>query len=720
MRILFLIFIFSISVSSRADEGMWMPNLISTMNIDDMQSKGLYLSAEDIYSITKSSLKDAVVALSWGNCTGEIISKEGLLLTNHHCADDLIQFHSTTKKDYLKNGFWAMSKSEELPNENLTASILVRIENVTERVFSKINGSVTEDDRRKKIRAVANEISNEISDTSHYNSRLRSFYGGNEFYLFIYETFLDVRLVGAPPSSIGKFGGDTDNWMWPRHTGDFTLLRIYADTNNKPAKHSKENVPYKPKYHFKIQLDGVENNDFTIVYGFPGSTDRYLTSFGVSQALKLKNKTIIDIRSKKLEIMKEGMDKDRETYLKYATKYSSVSNYWKYYIGQNRGLRKLKVLEKKKNQEKNLKKWIHSGGDIKVEKYKNVLPSIENAYKKNEAILVSRTYLNEAIFRGPEILYFSYSMQREIKKAIESRNTNMLDELEKKAVNFYKNYDESIDEKMLSAMLEMYYYNVPEYQHPSIFKKIKNQPFSRSLDFDYFASQVFKKSIYSSQNKFSKFIKTPSLYKLSSDPSYQIIESIYSFYTNNISQTRKEVRDELSENNRLFISALKEMNSSNPLYSNANSTLRLSYGNVKDYIPSDAIHYDYYTTIAGIIEKEDSANEEFVVPEKLIDLYNDKNFGRYADSDGNLRVNFIDNNDITGGNSGSPVLNAYGELVGTAFDGNWEAMSGDIMYEQELQRCISVDIRYILFIIDKYAEAGYLIDEMTIAKTRKQ
>ena len=263
---------------------------------------------------------------------------------------------------------------------------------------------------------------------------------GNEFYLFIYETFLDVRLVGAPPSSIGKFGGDTDNWMWPRHTGDFTLLRIYADTNNKPAKYSKENVPYKPKYHFKIQLDGVENNDFTMVYGFPGSTDRYLTSFGVNQALKLKNKTIIDIRSKKLEIMKEGMDKNRETYLKYATKYSSVSNYWKYYIGQNRGLRKLKVLEKKKNQEKSLKKWIHSGGDIKVEKYKNVLPSIENAYKKNEAILVSRTYLNEAIFRGPEILYFSYSMQREIKKAIESRNTDMLEELEKRPVNFYKNH----------------------------------------------------------------------------------------------------------------------------------------------------------------------------------------------------------------------------------------------------------------------------------------
>jgi hypothetical protein len=702
---------------------MWLPHLLKSLNENDMQSKGLKITAEDIYNVNASSLKDAIVALNGGSCTAEMISSEGLMLTNHHCVDDLLQTHSTVKNNYLEDGFWAMSKSEELKNENLSATFLISIEDVTNLFQDSLSIELSETERNKKISEISKKIVSEKTDSTSYSARVRSFYGGNDFYLITYITYKDVRLVGAPPSSIGKFGGDTDNWMWPRHTGDFALLRIYMGEDGSPADYSVDNIPYKPKHHLPIQLGGVENEDFTMIMGYPGRTNRYLTSFGVKEALEITYPEIIDIRTKKLEIMKSGMNSSKEVKLQYAAKYSNIANYWKYYIGQSKGLKSMRVYDKKVEIENRLRSWIDSSSNPNIKKkYANTMQILEEAYENNTKIALNRTYLNEAIFQGPEILSFSYTMKNRINalpKDKEAKN-QALRKLKKLAKEFYKNYDAKVDEDMLSAMLEMYYYNVPKYQHSKIFKKIENQLFGiKKLDFKYYAKNLFNRSYFSSEEKCLRLLKNPSKLLVEKDPAYITISSIYNKYLEELYPIRKEVRDLQRKGNRLFISALREMDTIKKFYPDANSTMRVTYGNVGGYKPGEAMLYDYYTTINGVIEKEDPKNEEFVVPEKLKELYKSGDFGRYSDSDGNLRVNFISNNDITGGNSGSPVINAWGEIVGTAFDGNWEAMSGDIAFEKNIQRTISVDIRYILFVIDKYANASYLIDEMTLAPIRE-
>ena len=702
-----------------ADEGMWLPHLIGSMNFEEMQEKGLKLSSEDLYNINSSSLKDAIVSINGGGCTGEMISAEGLMLTNHHCAYDEIQYHSTVENDYLKNGFWAMSKGEELPNKNLTASFLVKIEDVTSKILSELSSDMTELERRTKVNELSREIIINATDSSHYEARVKSFYGGSEYYLFVYEVFKDVRLVGAPPSSIGKFGGDTDNWMWPRHTGDFALYRIYCSPSGKPAEYSIENIPYKPKHHLPIQLDGVENGDYTMIFGYPGSTDRYLTSFGIKQALDISNPTIVDIRSEKLAIMKAGMDDNPKTKIQYASKYARTSNYWKYYIGQSKGLRAMNVYQKKQEIEDKFTKWVESDTAV-FNKYSQTLDLIEDAYRTNKSIQTNRLYLNEAIFNGAEIMYWSFAMSRAISSLPEGdEKKTALREIKKEAIEFYKNYDTDIDKELFASMLEMYYYNVPKKQHAPVFKKIENQLFGfKKLDFDWYAKNVFKRSFFSNKEKFFKFLENPSFKKIERDPAYKTMMSIYNEYLKQISPTRSIVREELSEGRRLFISGLREMDTTKNYYPNANSTMRVTYGNIGDYIPAEAMHFDYYTTLDGVMLKEDPSNEEFIIPKKLKDLYDLGDYGEYADENGLLRVNFISNNDITGGNSGSPVINAWGEIVGTAFDGNWEAMSGDIAFEEGIQRTISVDIRYTLFIIDKFAGAKHLIDEMTIAPRR--
>ena len=718
-KILFITLIGIFSFSAIADEGMWLPQLLQSLNEEDMQTHGLQLTAADLYSINQSSLKDAIVSLG-GFCTAEMISNEGLMLTNHHCGFDAIQTHSSVTNDYLEDGFWAMSRDAELENQGLTATFLISIESVTERVlagFDTLNLSETE--RKVKIGEAIKEIVAETTEGNHFSARVKSFFGGNEYYLLVYETFKDVRLVGAPPSSIGKFGGDTDNWMWPRHTGDFSLFRIYMAADGTPAEYSKENIPYKPKHFLPISLNGVNNGDYTMIYGFPGRTDRYLTSYGVQEAIEQSGPTIVDIRSEKLAIMKEAMDKSSKTKIQYAAKYAQTSNYWKYFIGQSKGLKRMRVYDKKRKIEGTFRVWVASGDDKRQAKYGNALDLIEDAYFANRKINVPRTYLNEAVFQGAEILYFSFMMNNRfsaLPKEEKKEKRERLKDIKNTAKDFYKNYNADVDEKLLSAMLEMYYYNIPKSQHPEIFQKIEKQRFGlKKLDFDYYAKKVFKKSIFASRAKFYDFLNNSSAKKIAKDPAHKTIMSIYNFYLTNHFPKRKKIRADLEKGNRLFIAGLREMNPDKKYYPNANSTMRLTYGNVGDYQPGNAMQYDYYTTIDGIMEKEDPTNEEFIVPKKLKQLYKIGDYGKYGDEEGNLRINFISNNDITGGNSGSPVINAWGELVGTAFDGNWEAMSGDIAFENQVQRTISVDIRYIMFIIDKFAGATHLIDEITIA-----
>lgn len=701
--------------SVKADEGMWLPLLLQD-NEADMQALGLQLSAADLYDINNSSLKDAVVSLG-GFCTAEMISDQGLMLTNHHCAYDVIQTHSSVNDDYLSDGFWAMDKSEEIPNEGLTASFLVRMEDVSERVNAALD-TVADDQRSMVTRKLFAEIVAEATENTHYNARVKGFFGGNDFYLMVYETFTDVRLVGAPPSSIGKYGGDTDNWMWPRHTGDFALLRVYAGADGLPAEFSEDNVPMKPRHHFPISLEGVENGDFSMIMGFPGSTDRYLSSYGVKQAIDQKNPTIVTIRDRKLSIMKKHMDAKEKVRIQYAAKYAQTANYWKYFIGQTKGLKSMKVYEKKKAIEDQFTTWVNSD-EQRTEKYGQALTMLADGFYDNEKINVNRMYLNEAIFQGPEVFYFIYQVQDAIANLPEGPKERRLaiNDLKDMARDHFKNYNKDLDKDLFSGLLSLYEENVAKSQQADAFEKVRTHWYTKG-DWNKFAEYVYKTSPFVDRAKFFEFLQAPTMAKIEKDYAARMFNSIFDDYRANISPKRGAIRANLSTGERLFSAGLREMMPNKKFYPNANSTMRLTYGSVGDYAPGDAVHYDFVTTIDGLMAKEDPSNDEFIVPEKLQELYAAKDYGRYADENGDLVVNFISGNDITGGNSGSPVLNAYGELIGTAFDGNWEAMSGDIAFENDIQRTISVDVRYTMFIIDKFAGASHLIDEMTIAPNR--
>ena len=448
--IIFIVAAFFMSQPLLADEGMWLPHLLKLVNEEDMQAKGLKITAKDIYSVNQSSLKDAIVSLNGGSCTAEMISPEGLMLTNHHCAYDVIQTHSSVANDYIKDGFWAMSNSEELKNDNLSATFLISIENVTDRFTKALNDNMTETQRGKKISEISKTIVQEQADSTTHTARIKSFFGGNDFYLLVFETFQDVRLVGAPPSSIGNFGGDTDNWMWPRHTGDFSLLRVYTAPDGSPARYAIDNIPYKPKHHLPVQLDGVENEDFTMIMGYPGRTKRYLTSFGVKEALELTNSAIVNIRSKKLDIMKAGMNADEKVKIQYASKYAKTSNYWKYYIGQSKGLKRMNIYKKKLSIEDEFTSWIKRSDSLVQEKYTSVLGNIETAYLDNKRIAVNRIYLNEAIFQGSEIMSFAYTMQNRIKSLPKDKKEKAiaLKKLKKIAKEFYKDYNPEIDQEL--------------------------------------------------------------------------------------------------------------------------------------------------------------------------------------------------------------------------------------------------------------------------------
>ena len=715
MKKLFTFFgiILLLNFSLKADEGMWLLPLIQELNIEKMQQMGCELSAEEIYSVNNTSLKDAIVIFGRG-CTGEVISDKGLVLTNHHCGRGSIQQHSSPEHDYLKDGFWAMDMEEEIPTPGLKVTFLVRIEDVTEKINSVFIDNMTEIERQDAAKIKGGNLAYEAIIGTHYSAKIKNFFGGNKYYMLVYETFTDIRMVGAPPSSIGRFGADTDNWMWPRHTGDFSFFRIYADKDNKPADYSPDNVPYKPKHHLPVSLKGVEKDDFAMILGYPDGTDRYMTSMEVDELIKITNANKIYIRGIRQEILLEDMLANDTIRIKYTDKYAGSANYWKNSIGMNKALKKLKIIEKKRTNETKFSLWVNENPN-RNEKYGEALSLINNAVTSRREYLHARQYIKETMLKSMEIIDVAYDA-KDLYDALESKNTaeleSVITEFKGIAEKFYKNYNAPTDQKVVPVMLKIFTENVDKKFFPEIYNTIES---NYNNNYKQFVDKMFESSIFTDKNKLFEFLENPSKEILEKDLAYIAAKYINEKY-DELEENLVPINSDFDKGHRLYVGGILKMNEEKAIYPDANFTMRLTYGTVLDYYPMDAVHYNYITTLKGIMEKEDPDNWEFVVPEKLKELYNKKDYGQYALKNGEMPVAFLSTNDITGGNSGSPVINAKGELIGTAFDSNWEAMSGDIVFEPELQRCINVDIRYTLFIIDKFAGAKRLIDEMTIVK----
>ena len=711
-----ILFIFLISIGSviRADEGMWLLPMIGQLNIGKMTSLGLKLSANDIYSLNNASLKDAVVSFDDGGCTGEIVSSQGLLLTNHHCGYSNIQEHSSLEHNYLRDGFWAKTREEELPNPGLSVSFLIKIEDVTGQVLSGVKPGMTESERNDVIDRARLSIENAAAAGNGYRASVSSFYGGNYFYLLVYERYTDVRLVGAPPSSIGSFGDDTDNWEWPRHTCDFSMFRVYSGPDGKPAPFSKDNIPLNPKEWLKISIKDINEGDFTMVMGYPGRTQRYYTSWEVNELMKITNPNRIKIRGIKQEIWMKDMLADPKVNIQYASKYSGSSNYWKYSIGQNDQLANNNVIDKKRQIESRFNTWVNEDASRKSE-YGEALDLIRSSIEGRAEFQNAYQYLTECL-RGCEILDFANYTGRlteALKSGDQAKITDASMRLKNIAPELYKDYNPPTDQKTVKAMLRLYREDVPQKFHPGFYKNIIDRKFKG--DIDRFVDEMFKRSIFASEERFVAFLDNPKLKVLENDPVAITVKSVNEIRYS-LADELSKFENDLSEGRRLWIAGLRQMMPEKTLYPDANSTMRLSYGTIKDYDPRDAVTYKYYTTLDGVVDKYKPGDYEFDLPQRLLDLYKNKEFGKYASSKGYLPVNFLTTNDITGGNSGSPVLNSYGELIGLAFDGNWEAMSGDVFFEPEVQRTIAVDIRYVLWVIDVYAGAGNLIKEMSIAE----
>lgn len=705
----------------RADEGMWLLSLLKK-NTAEMQEKGFKLTAEDIYKVNESCLKDAIVGLgSEGRpfrhfCTGEIISDQGLFLTNHHCGFGAIQSHSTPEHDYLSDGFWAYSKKEELTNPGITASILVRMEDVTKDVLKGVKDDMSEEDRYKAIEEAATAIEKKAEEGTHLRANVKSMFNGNQYFVFIYEIYKDVRLVGAPPQSMGKFGGDTDNWMWPRHTADFSMFRIYTGADGKPASYSENNVPLKPKHHLPISIKGVEEGDFAMIMGFPGTTNRYLTSYGLEETMKITNKNRYDIRTVKLDIMMNDMLKDPKVRIQYASKHASSANYWKYSNEQNKALKKLNTMGHKKEIEKEFLEWANAKPK-RAAKYGEALNMIKKVYAERKDAAYQASYIGEALDRGAEAPGFASRAGKLLKllKA-ETQDAEAIEKaiaaLKASGKKFYKDYNAPTDQKLMAGLFAFYADHIAMENRPSIFETIEKE---YNNDFKKFAENVYANSVFATEAKFDKFLEAPEAEVLENDFLYKTGASIQEAYYK-IYKAAYNGSEDLNKGRRLFVDGLLQINKKKLMAPDANSTIRLTYGNVGGYEPRDGAYYYHYTTLKGVMEKEDPTSHEFQVPAKLKELYEAKDYGQYADKNGKLPTCFLTNNDITGGNSGSPVINGNGELIGTAFDGNSEAMSGDIDFEENLQRCINLDVRYTLFIIDKFAGAKNIIDELTIVK----
>lgn len=704
-------FVFVLNLSSKADEGMWLPSLIGKLNIQKMNSIGCKLTAEQIYSINQSSLKDAVVALDHGSCTAEIISADGLLLTNHHCGFGEIQAHSTVEHDYLRDGFWSTKHEDELANPGKTVTFLIRMEDVTDQVLKNVTDNMDDIARMAKVRETSSKIEKEAKGETDYETRVRSLFESNKYYLFVTQTFKDIRLVGTPPQSIGKFGGETDNWMWPRHTGDFSMFRVYCAPDGKPAEYSKNNVPFHPKYFLPISIKGVEKNDFAMVMGYPGSTTRYRTSNEIKYMMDVVNVVRIGVREAKQNIMSDYMATSEKARLQYSSKFARSSNYYKYSIGQNKGLAALNVISKKQAIEKDFLKWANETPERKV-KYGSALDSINSAFQSVDVKIASQ-YLREALFSGPEIFAFaagSSSLYEALKGGDKAKIDAAAKEFRASLADYFKDYDANTDMKITGALLKIYAAKVNSKYIPGFFEEIQRK---YKGNFNAYAQKMFEKTIFSDSTKMESFLNNPTKKVLDKDMAFIAMRSIFETM-NTISHDLGKTTSGLDRGRRLFVAGENEMNKDKAVYPDANSTMRLSYGTVGGYVARDAVYYDYFTTLKGYAEKGIPGDVDFDFPQRLVDLYNVKDFGQYGDKDGTLHTCFTTNNDITGGNSGSPVINGNGELIGIAFDGNWEAMSCDVAYEPELQKCINVDIRFVLWIIDKYAGAGQLVKEMKL------
>ena len=681
-----------VTLSAAADEGMWMLPYLQKMNSKDMKARGCKLSAEEIYSMNNSSLKDAIVIFG-GGCTGEIVSPDGLLFTNHHCGYGSIQSLSSVEHDYLKNGFWAMSRAEELPAPGLKVRFIRRIVDVTPDVLGAVPDIAGGGEREELVAGQVKAVSERLAgENPGMDVEIKSFFGGNQYFAFVIEVFRDVRLVGAPPTSIGKFGGDTDNWMWPRHTGDFSVFRVYAGPDNRPADYSLENRPYKAEKFLKISLGGYDEGDFAMIMGFPGSTQRYMTSYEIDRLLEVENPQRIFIRGERQAILKEDMAASAKVRIQYASKYAQSSNYWKNSIGMSRGLERLNVKAKKQAEEEAFQSWAEKN-TLPEEGYIEALPKIREAVTNITPIWASMQYIQEAFLSSVEL----------IRNAAQTLDKDRLEA-------FFGDYDAALDHEVARCMFRIARENMRPEDLPSIYADVIDKRFGG--DTDAYVDWLYETSAYTSLDK--ALTLTDETRK--QDPAYELAKSVIE-RNNALSQARREWTTLYNEGHRLYIAGLMRMQPDKAWYPDANFTIRLTYGQVLPYDPADAVTYKYYTTLDGVIAKEDPENPtEFTVEDKLKELYRTRDYGRYADADGHIRTCFLANLDITGGNSGSPVLDGRGRLIGLAFDGNWEAMSGDIAFEPELQRCIAVDIRYVLFIIDKYAGCSHIIDELDIVQ----
>lgn len=715
MRRGIFIFLFAISYSTLvAVEGKWLPVLLQQHNESEMHDMGMRISAEDIYSVNRSSLKDAVVLFGRG-CTGAIISPDGLLLTNHHCGFRQIQRHSTVENNYLTDGFWAMNRGEELPNPGLTVTLMVQMVDVTPQVLEGISSEITEQTRDSLLRININRIQTYATDTSGYASEVRPFFHGNKFFLFFTETFRDVRLVGAPPSNIGKFGGDTDNWMWPRHTGDFALFRIYACKNNKPADFSPDNVPFTPEHYFTISLQGVGHGDFTFIIGYPGRTNQYLPAAGLENIVSVINPATIKLRTYRLDVMNAAMKQDPEVRIQYASKHASIANLWKRLIGETRGVKRLDAVNLKLEQENEFTQWVQSDPE-RLNKYGDLIGSFNYYYSKLKPWSKARTFMNEAGL-AIEIVRFAqqfHDLVRLSRKKQPPTNEllDLTNQLKTSSVEFFKNYHSPIDRKIMAEMLRLYH------RYSEIRPEIIDHLYQQyNGDFDKIIHNIFTRSIFSKKEAVMNLLTDyhPRHRKrIENDPAYQLAQAFFEFRDHKIAPAHQAIVTQIDSLQRIYMQALKLMQPQRRFYPDANLTLRVTYGIVEGYYPRNAVYYRYYTTLSGKLEKEDPESYYFVVEEKIKDLYRTRNFGRYADANGEMRICFIASNHTSGGNSGSPVLNAYGHLVGINFDRVWEGTMSDLIYDPDICRNISLDIRYCLFIIDKFAQARHLLDEMTI------
>jgi hypothetical protein len=699
------------ALSIFADEGMWIPSLIGQQKMDEMRKKGLKLTAEDIYSINQASLKDAIVLFGRG-CTGAIVSEEGLLLTNHHCGFGSIQRQSSIEHDYLTDGFWAMSREEELPNPGLTVSLLVRMEDVTDKVLAGVKPGMTEADRQKAIDEAGKPLISEAIKDTRYQAEIKPLFAGNQYFLYVTEVFKDVRLAGAPPQAIGNFGGDTDNWMWPRHTGDFSVFRIYADSNNLPADYARSNVPYKPKKFLTVSLKGVDKGDFTMVYGYPASTQEYLPADMVELIAEDYNPEKIRIRRMKLDIMGNSMASDPAVRIKYASKYAGVANYWKKWMGESKGLERFHAVEKKEAFERDFQLWADKNGDA----YSGILP----AYRKLSLDLAPvQSWIDnfsEAVWSLDIIRYASgFRNLAEMKKPATEDWQKEVDKLKNGITGFFKDYDMATDKKLFVRMIDHFRGAVNEGEFPDIYLFIDKK---FGGDVSAYTDWVYSESVFVSEERMKSFMEDISpkkAVKLEDDPVFKVMMSFYRKYSADYAQPYKDLMAREDSLQRIYMKAIMEMEKDKLLYPDANFTLRISYGVVNDYYPKDGVYYDYQTTLAGIMEKDDPEVHDYRVPDKLKELYKAKDYGRYG-HDGVMDVCFTAANHTSGGNSGSPVLNGNGELIGLNFDRNWEGTMSDIMYDPDMCRNIVLDIRYCLFIMDKYAGAGQLVREMKISE----